>query len=58
MCDIMDKYLKKAKNEERKNAICKLIRKGFDKNTILDLDYTEYEYEEAEKSMLCKAKKG
>ena len=33
--------------EEKRQAICRMIRKGFDKQTVLDLGYTELEYEEA-----------
>jgi len=51
MCEIMERYMDEAKKQERIAAICKMIKKGFDKATILDLDYTEAEYEEAEKNM-------
>ena len=69
VCEIMEKYLSEAKNEgwtegraegktegkteERINTIQKMLRKGFDKQTILSLDYTEEEYQKAESSMLA-----
>ena len=34
-----------------RQAICRMIKKGFDRQTILDLGYTESEYEEARESM-------
>ena len=60
VCEIMEKYLSEAKNEgitegkteERIKAIQKMLHKGFDKQTILSLDYTEEEYQEAETSIL------
>ena len=52
----MEKYIseteKKATKKERISAICKMIQKGFDRETILDLDYTEEEYAEAKESLL------
>lgn len=57
VCEIMEKYLSEAKNEgkteERIKAIQKMLHKGFDKQTILSLDYTEEEYQEAEAAMLA-----
>ena len=41
------------KTEERIKAIQKMLHKGFDKQTILSLDYTEEEYQEAEAAMLA-----
>lgn len=52
MCEIMERYMDEAKKKERVSAICKMITKGFDRDTILDLEYTEEEYEEAEKLLL------
>lgn len=54
MCEIMKKYEQLAVNEERIRGIQALIKKGCDKDFILDLDvgYTEEEYEEAQKEML------
>lgn len=37
--------------EEKRLAICRMIKKEFDRQTILDLGYTELEYEEARESM-------
>ncbi len=48
VCEIMERYIK----EERLSAIKKMIKKGFDKELILSLDYTEEEYDEAERSLL------
>lgn len=57
MCEIMEKYMseaeKKGQEQERIRAICKLMSKGFDKTVIMDLDYTEAEYEEAEEALLA-----
>ncbi|MDE6064502.1 MAG: hypothetical protein K2G20_07980, partial [Lachnospiraceae bacterium] len=59
MCEVMEKYMneaeEKATKKERINTICKMIRKGFDRDTIMGLDYTEDEYAEAEKSVLASA---
>ena len=60
MCEVMEKYMREAVEESRRaaqkderiNMICKMIRKGFDRDTIMDLDYTEDEYNEAEQTML------
>lgn len=55
MCEIMEKYMDEAKaagiREEKRLAICRMIKKEFDKQTILDLGYTELEYEEAREFM-------
>ncbi len=37
--------------EGKRQAICRMIKKEFDKQTILDLGYTEFEYEEAKESI-------
>ena len=56
MSKIMDEYLAEQKVVWRKaehiETIAKMIQKGFTKEVILDLDYTEEEYSEAEKSLL------
>lgn len=49
VCEIMQKYEKMAVDEERISAIRKMIKKGCTKEFILDLDYTEEEYAEAER---------
>ncbi len=61
MCEIMEKYMseaeengvKKGQKQERIRTICKLMSKGYNKASIMDLDYTEAEYEEAEKALLA-----
>ena len=61
MCEVMEKYMREAVEESRRaaqkderiNTICKMIRKGFDRDTIMGLDYTEDEYAEAVKSVLA-----
>ena len=62
MCKIMEdivkeeneKILKELKEERQKTIkrITKMINKGYSKQEILDLDYTEEEYEKAEKELL------
>ena len=39
--------------EEKRQAICRMIKKGFDRQTILDLGYTELEYGEAKELMFA-----
>ena len=61
MCKIMEdivkeeneKILKELKEERQKTIkrIAKMSSKGYSKEEILDLDYTEEEYEEAEKEL-------
>ena len=66
MCKLMDDIVReeneKVLKEERKRAlkeernktikrITKMISKGYSKEEILELDYTEDEYEEAEKTL-------
>ena len=51
MCEVMKKYEKLAVREERIDKIKKMIAKGCSKEFILDLDYTEEEYAEAEATM-------
>lgn len=48
VCDVMQKYIDETMHEERMTRIQKMIRKGCSKEFILDLDYTEDEYAEAE----------
>ena len=52
MCEVMKRYEKLAVREERIDKIKKMIAKGYTKDAILDLDYTEEEYAEAE-AELC-----
>lgn len=51
MCEIMEKYEKmaadKATDKERIDTISKMIKKNYSKEAILDLDYTEEEYQKA-----------
>ena len=49
MCKIMEDIVK----EENIKRIAKMISKGYSKEEILDLDYTEEEYEEAEKELIA-----
>lgn len=63
MCEVMEKYMDEAKaagikegkaagiKEGKKQALCRMLSKGFEKEIILDLGYTESEYEEAERSL-------
>ena len=52
MCEVKQLYEKMAaeaaKHEQRIQAIKNMIAKGYTKDSILDLDYTEEEYAEAE----------
>ena len=52
MCKLMDDIVKEEKKEENIKRIKKMINKGYSKEDILDLDYTEDEYKEAEKELL------
>ena len=52
MSKIMDEYVDLCMKREHIEKIIKMIQKGCTKEFILDLDYTEEEYEEAEKSLL------
>ena len=49
---IMDEYVKICMKHEHIERIRVMIQKGLSKEFILDLDFTEEEYEEAEKSLL------
>ena len=60
MCKIMEDIVKeeneKILKEERQKTIkriTKMISKGYSKEEILELDYTEEEYKEAEKELLA-----
>jgi len=50
-----EKILKELKEERQKTIkrITKMISKGYSKEEILELDYTEEEYKEAEKELLA-----
>ncbi len=48
VCEVMQRYENMAVKEERMGKIRKMIQKGYSKKDILDLDYTEEEYAEAE----------
>ncbi|MBQ7919444.1 MAG: PD-(D/E)XK nuclease family transposase [Lachnospiraceae bacterium] len=52
VCEVMQKYENIAIQKERLQAIKKMIQKGYPKEDILDLDYTEEEYAEAERELL------
>ena len=52
MCKLMDDIVKEEKKEENIKRIKKMINKGYSKEDILELDYTEDEYKEAEKELL------
>ena len=47
MCEVMQQYIHEVNIEK----IQKMIRKGYTKEDILDLDYTEEEYAEAEATL-------
>lgn len=44
--------IEKGRSEERRNAICKMLKSGFSREMILSLDYSETELEDAEQEML------
>ncbi len=52
VCEVMQMYIEETVHAERMARIQKMIRKGCSKEFILDLDYTEEEYAEAE-AELC-----
>lgn len=54
VCEVMQKYENIAVQKERNEKIKKMILKGCSKEFILDLDYTEDEYSEAESELLQK----
>ena len=60
MCKIMEDIVKeenekilKEEREKNRKRIVKMISKGYSKEEILELDYTEEEYKEAEKELLA-----
>lgn len=55
VCEVMQRYIDETVHEERMEKIQKMIRKGYSKEDILELDYTEDEYAEAEAALLQKA---
>lgn len=48
VCDIVKKLVDEGRAEERNEILIKMIRKGYDKDAIFDLEYTEEEYAKAE----------
>jgi len=52
VCEVMEKYLLEELQEERCEKIKKMITKGYTKEQILDLDYTEEDYAAAEAELL------
>ena len=48
MCEVMQRYENLAVHKVNVEKIQKMIRKGCSKEFILELDYTEDEYAEAE----------
>ena len=55
MCEVMEYYNELAIKKDHIEKIQKMIQKQYDKADILDLGYTEEEYEEAEKELLVRA---
>ena len=53
MSKIMDEYVELCMKREHIERVKLMIQKGCTKEFILDLDYSEEEYEEAEKSLLA-----
>lgn len=51
VCEVMQRYENIAIQKERLQAIKKMILKGCSKEFVLDLDYTEEEYAEAEREL-------
>lgn len=52
MCEVMQQYERIAIQKDHIEKIQKMIKKGYSKEEILDLDYTEEEYAEAEEKLL------
>lgn len=52
MCEVMQKYERLAVQQNNINKIKKMIQKGYAKEEIMDLDFTEEEYAEAEAELL------
>ncbi|CCZ42049.1 unknown [Clostridium sp. CAG:122] len=51
--DIVKEENEKILKEENIKRIVKMISKGYSKEEVLELDYTEEEYEEAEKGLFA-----
>ena len=51
VCEVMQRYEKIAVKIDHIEKIKKMIQKGYSKEDILDLDYTEEEYAEAEREL-------
>lgn len=54
MSEVMQRYINLAIHKENIERIQKMIGKGYSKEDILDLDYIEDEYTEAEAALLQK----
>lgn len=56
MCKTVEDYARNYARDyamqERLDAICRMIKKNYSKEDILDLGYSEKEYEKAEQGML------
>ena len=52
VCAVMERYEKLALRKDHIDRIQNLLKKGYSKKFILDLDYTEDEYNEAKKELL------
>lgn len=52
MCDIAERLERKGIEMERLETIQRMIKKDYSKEAILDLGYSEKEYEDAEKDLL------
>lgn len=59
MCKTVEDYAKdyamQERSEERLDAICRMIKKKYSKEDILDLGYSEEEYEKSEQVLLVNA---
>ena len=51
MCEVMQRYEKLAVHKVNIERIIKMLRMGYSKEDILNLDYTEDEYAEAEREL-------
>ena len=52
MCEVMERYEKLAVKNANIQKIMRMIEKGYSKEDILDIGYTEDEFSEAENKML------
>ena len=52
MCIVIQTWEEKGIKKERLNTIQKMLRRGYSKEEILDWEYTEEEYAEAERQLL------